>query len=58
MTTYPFLFWAYNVIWLSLGAYLFFVGTRLRRAERRLAGLERHLERQRSAADGASEGGG
>lgn len=52
MTTYPFLFWAYNVIWLSLGAYLLFVGARLRRAERRLAGLERHLERQRSAAGG------
>jgi CcmD family protein len=49
--SYVFLFWAYNVIWLFIAGYLFFVLLRIRRAERRLEAVERELER--SAGGGA-----
>ena len=45
MKSYAFLFWAYNVVWISIAAWLLLVVLRLRRVDRRLAGLERELER-------------
>jgi len=39
--SYAFLFWAYNVIWAGLAAWLLLLILRLRRLERRLAAVER-----------------
>jgi len=47
MQNYTFLFWAYNVIWAGIAGYVLFVFLRTRRLDRRLAGLERDLERRR-----------
>ena len=44
LKSYAFLFWAYNVIWLALAAYVLFLLLRLRRTSRRLDGLERALD--------------
>lgn len=41
MKSYAFLFWAYNVIWAGLAAWLLLLILRLRRLERRLAAVER-----------------
>jgi CcmD family protein len=41
---YSFLLWAYNVIWLGLGAYLVFLFVRLRKVTERLDRLERRIE--------------
>ena len=49
MKSYAFLFWAYNVIWLGLAAYLLLVFLRVRGVDRRLDALER---RQRANPDG------
>ena len=45
MRSYVFLFWAYNVIWLVLAGFLFFMLLRVRRAERKLERVERELQR-------------
>ncbi len=39
--TLSYLFWGYNVVWAGLAVFLVLTWTRLRRAERRLAQLER-----------------
>ena len=44
MNSYPFLFWAYNVIWLSLAGYLLHILLRVRKVDRRLDDLERRLK--------------
>ena len=36
MKSYSFLFWAYNVVWIGLAAYLFFLLQRMRRVDRRI----------------------
>ena len=41
MKSYSFLFWAYNVVWLCLSAWLLLVFLRVRALDRRLDGLER-----------------
>ena len=43
MKNYAFLFWAYTVVWLALASYVLLLGAKLRRAARRLDGLERTL---------------
>lgn len=45
MKSYSFLFWAYNVIWLCLAAWLLLVFLRVRSMDRRLDGLERSAGR-------------
>jgi CcmD family protein len=35
-SSFPYLFWAYNLIWLGLAGYLAFMFNRMRRLERRL----------------------
>ena len=52
MKSYAFLFWAYNVVWAGLVAYLLFLAGRLRRAGRRLDQLERRLSREATATPG------
>jgi CcmD family protein len=49
LKSYAFLFWAYNVIWIGLAAYIALLFARIRRVDRRLVGLERELERAASA---------
>lgn len=44
MKTYNFLFWAYNLIWLGLAAFIWIVFQRIRRVDRRLDGLQQRLE--------------
>ncbi len=41
MRSYAFLFWAYNLVWIGLVAYLVFLLLRLNRVGRRLERLER-----------------
>ena len=41
MNSYSFLFWAYNVVWGAIAAYVLFLSIRLRRVGRRLERLER-----------------
>ena len=55
MKSYAFLFWAYNVIWTGLAAYLLFLILRLRRVDRRLDSVEREL-RERVGGDHRSSG--
>ena len=55
MKSYAFLFWAYNVIWTGLAAYLLFLIMRLRRVDRRLDSVEREL-RERVGGDQRSSG--
>jgi CcmD family protein len=43
LKSYAFLFWAYNVIWLALAAYLLFVILRIGRVARRIDAVERAL---------------
>ncbi len=38
---YDFLFWAYNVVWLAIVAYVAFLALRLRKVGRRLDELEK-----------------
>lgn len=45
MKSYSFLFWAYNVVWIGLAAYVTWLLVRLRRANERIDRLERKLER-------------
>jgi hypothetical protein len=47
MRSYIFLFWAYNVVWLGLAAYLGLVTLRLHRTRQRVERLERQLRDQR-----------
>ena len=47
MKTYSFLFWAYNVIWASLAAYLLLVARRTKSVDTRIAALEKRLQRPR-----------
>jgi CcmD family protein len=44
LNSYVFLFWAYNVVWIGIAGYLLFLGSRLRRLDRRLQALERETE--------------
>ena len=39
--TFSYLFWGYNVVWAGLAVFLIMTWSRLGRAERRLAMLER-----------------
>ena len=41
MKNFDFLFWAYNVIWLGIGGYIFFMVMRLKAVSDRLARLEK-----------------
>ena len=43
MRGYPFLFWAYNIIWLGIAGYVLFLFLRLRKAGRRLDRIERKV---------------
>ena len=43
MKSYFFLFWAYNVIWLTIAGFLLLGFLRMRRMDRRLDGLEREI---------------
>ena len=45
MKSYIFLFWAYNVIWLGIAGFLFYMLLSVRRAERRLDRLEGEQQR-------------
>lgn len=51
MKTIQYLFWAYNVIWLCLVAFLALQFVRLRRTHRRLDRMERQLERGDEGVD-------
>lgn len=44
MKSYPFLYWAYNVFWVGIAAYLAFLAVRLHRVRRQLEALERRLQ--------------
>ena len=57
MKNYAFLFWAYNVIWIGLAAYVLFVFRRIVGVERRLENLNDELERRGRLGDGAGPGG-
>jgi len=39
---FDFLFWAYNVIWLGIGGYIFFLVLRLKTVSDRLQRLEKN----------------
>lgn len=43
LKSYEFLFWAYNVVWLGIAGFLFFLIVRLRRVNERLERLEREI---------------
>jgi len=43
LKSYEFLFWAYNVIWIALAAFMGFILLRLGRTARRVDGVERAL---------------
>ena len=49
MKTYSFLFWAYNVVWIGIAAYVATLLVRMGRLSSRLDRLERRL-------DGGAEG--
>ena len=53
MKSYEFLFWAYNVIWGCIAAFTLFMFLRTRTVERRIAGLERELQRRTEAENEA-----
>jgi len=40
---FPYLFWAYNIIWLLIAGYLVSLGVRQRRVEREIERLRRTL---------------
>ncbi len=44
MRNFQFLFWAYNVIWLGIGGYIFYMTRRLQAVSRRLDRLEKDLD--------------
>ena len=46
--SYPFLFWAYNVIWIVLAGFLLSMLLRMRGLQRKLERVERELERRRA----------
>ncbi len=46
MKSYSFLFWAYNLVWLGIAAYVWLVLARVRRVDRQLTAIERELERR------------
>jgi len=48
LKSYAFLFWAYNVIWAGVAAYLLFLLLRLGRISRRLDTLESEIRATRS----------
>jgi CcmD family protein len=54
MKTYWFLFWAYNVVWIGIAAYVAFLLVRLRGLDRRLDRLERRLQTSRPDAQSSS----
>ncbi len=45
-----FVFWAYNVVWIALAAYVAFLALGLRKVGRRLDGLERRAETRTGGA--------
>ena len=48
MKNYEFLFWAYNVVWIGLVAYVVSLVVRLRKVTDRLDRLEKKLDRDRA----------
>jgi CcmD family protein len=54
MKSYAFLFWAYNVIWIALAAYVLYLLARLRRVDRRLGGVESALKQAPGRAQESS----
>jgi CcmD family protein len=55
MKSYAFLFWAYNVIWLSLAVYIAFVMARIGKVSKRIEAMERALSRKDAAAQRSSD---
>lgn len=45
LKSYWFLFWAYNVIWLAIAGFVLLSFLRVRRADRRIDGLEREIRK-------------
>lgn len=54
MKSYAFLFWAYNVVWAGLAAWVAWLLLRLGRIDRRLQSLERELGREPGATQRSS----
>ena len=48
MKSYAFLFWAYNVVWAGIAAYVLWLFVRMRQVGRRLDALERALDARSS----------
>lgn len=48
---FPYLFWAYNIIWVLMAGYLVFLGVRLRR-------IQREIDRLRDSSPGGSRPAG
>lgn len=53
MSGFPFLFWAYTVVWIGLTAYITFLLVRLQAVGRRLDRLERQMEKGVTPSDPA-----
>lgn len=51
MKSFAFLFWAYNVIWIGIAAYIWLTYSRLRRTDRRVEKLEERVRRLSADAD-------
>jgi len=43
--SYSFLFWAYNVVWIGLAAYVTWLLVRLKRTSERIDRLEKKIDR-------------
>ncbi len=43
---FPFLFWAYNIIWILIAGYLIYLGLRQRRIQKEIDQLRRQVSRQ------------
>ena len=53
MKSYSFLFWAYNVVWIGISAYVALLLVRLGRLTTRLDRLERRMNKASDQPDGA-----
>ena len=51
MKSYAFLFWAYNVVWLGLAAYLLFLFARIGKLSRRLDAVEGEIRSRRGSQE-------
>lgn len=54
MKSYSFLFWAYNVVWILIAAYVGFLLVRIRTLGSQLDRLERRLDRAAGDAQSSS----